>query len=436
MSPLYTVTIEAHNTGETNPYYNKTAEVYSNLEQANASARQCALFGASYTGYLPTQSQIFWGELSTSKRKSDLGCHRRMSNSRARVMSANATYDKNGCIRYSATFSRMDQLSKQTGSGSAGTASRTVTAYVQKLQLMDTRKPMTAKVAENRSRFMARGFLATQEAQNQVSSTTFAKKHDQRCLVTPSSLKQSQFPALNLSACIIHTSDEGYYPLLVLSLALLLLVLVEYGTNHRRRHEQAKSSLSDAMISCTVSQACATTEAPRPSNLEISVISGSIPERRPTEHLEPIHDTSDCTDEQQLHPASQKSKLPVFCLTTGKLDHDVYAPSHPPAHRCRNYEEQIGITYSAEALEATIMEKVSAAVHQVLQDEHLTRREEWNRRVTALYEVEDRLSRKEELLERQRGALELERVDAAVWKGKYDDIVKDLERLLPVRPAV
>ncbi|RPA81291.1 hypothetical protein BJ508DRAFT_414931 [Ascobolus immersus RN42] len=140
---FYVVSVDSFCGNDPQPNSSMNCELYSNLEQANASARQCALFGSKKRNFIPSPDQIANGEASTTKTGSDSGNH--WFDRDCEITSTETSFDDDGCLQFTAVFKGDRQL---------GWKQRRVVSYVQKMHLSDTAKPITDIIAANRSRYM------------------------------------------------------------------------------------------------------------------------------------------------------------------------------------------------------------------------------------------------------------------------------------------
>ncbi|RPA75989.1 hypothetical protein BJ508DRAFT_331587 [Ascobolus immersus RN42] len=238
---VYSVNIKAYNNCEKDPYYtHENAELYSNLEQANASARQCSLFGSGQTMYIPAADQITKGELSTTKSQTDTGKHR-LPGSAVSASKVERSFDKYGCISYTAWFLRADRLSFSKGPGGQYHG-RYVTATVQRIPLMDSIKRITPPIAANRVQYMPEGTLpmATTPA-----STSEVRSSVPRSPSIPPSVQASPSTQVESPSCIKrqakdepHDHSKGSIgqedPFLLLAISLASVVLALAGVSSSR----------------------------------------------------------------------------------------------------------------------------------------------------------------------------------------------------------
>ncbi|RPA81287.1 hypothetical protein BJ508DRAFT_376604 [Ascobolus immersus RN42] len=132
---FYSVTIEAWHLDTDHNYFASTVEHYANLEQANASARQCALFGGYKSNFVPSAGAIMDREYFTSKLYSD----------------EEYTFVHNAKV----TKARVLTSGIPLEAGSRNPfRPRRVIGIVRKVELLDLSKPMTPNIARNWDRFM------------------------------------------------------------------------------------------------------------------------------------------------------------------------------------------------------------------------------------------------------------------------------------------
>ncbi|RPA81293.1 hypothetical protein BJ508DRAFT_362086 [Ascobolus immersus RN42] len=153
---VYTVNIEVYKLYPENPEKSfKAVETYANLEQANASARQCALFGHYLTNWIPGPKEIQRGECSTLASPKDTGRHWPHSKS-WEITRTERAFDEMGCLSYTASFVDHKKLHHNG-------EPKKVRAFVKAVALMDSQKPITAETRRNRSKFLSADMLAQQK---------------------------------------------------------------------------------------------------------------------------------------------------------------------------------------------------------------------------------------------------------------------------------
>ncbi|RPA75965.1 hypothetical protein BJ508DRAFT_338123 [Ascobolus immersus RN42] len=181
-TPIYIVTIDVHllapSSTDEKTHWHRIQEVYSNLEQANASARQCALFGTFSDGFIPNERVIHTGEDISRRLRGD---EEYVQFQRCKVKWVATAWDACGCLEYKVEFEGESEGAPNLSSGSIPTAQqqkfgaqkkllgpRMVIAKVVQHIVMDTRKPLSPMTGYNRSRFMAPGSAAPLTSSNEV----------------------------------------------------------------------------------------------------------------------------------------------------------------------------------------------------------------------------------------------------------------------------
>ncbi|RPA81288.1 hypothetical protein BJ508DRAFT_362084 [Ascobolus immersus RN42] len=147
---LYSVNVEAHHTDDyhDSPFFSEVVEHYVNLEQANASARQCVLFGGLAQGFIAPAANISNGERDTFECGQDVDY---LYHNRCTITETDVRYDKHGCIDYTAWIEDNDDDRCWRGQEMRP---REVHAWVKRVYSFDAVKPMTPETLNNWNRFM------------------------------------------------------------------------------------------------------------------------------------------------------------------------------------------------------------------------------------------------------------------------------------------
>ncbi|RPA75991.1 hypothetical protein BJ508DRAFT_417807 [Ascobolus immersus RN42] len=380
---FYTVNIEAYNGNETTPYYtNNNAELYSNVEQANASARQCSLFGSSETYYIPTTAQIEKGEASATKW-GEIGSHR-LPQSKVRCNKVESTFDQHGCLRYTTWLYGCDRLSRKTSANSF--ADRRVTAYVKKIQLMDAVKPITPQIRKNKAKFLPEG-LPTPEIH--ITPTN------------PSRLKTTPIPTSIVSAGQTSPADleaslpsekqeypktdnpssdlESPYFLLIISLALV--ILTQFSIHKEHLPIKVVGSLHDS------------TSHKHSRSLNVSSHRRAAIHRTPPPNL-PVE-----TETNIHHMPPQNG-----------------SPSDAIPYRSQAKDGHDADLRSREAIISSFVGLLDK--HEALLNAN------FNARSSQLDAQRDALQRNQKMLEAENEELKRKAQEGMVWKEKYENMVK------------
>ncbi|RPA75990.1 hypothetical protein BJ508DRAFT_365298 [Ascobolus immersus RN42] len=440
---FYIITIEAYNEGNNNSYYTRTVEAYANLENANASARQCALFGGSNTFYIPSASQISQGERSTNMTSSDLGSHR-LPLSRSRVYKTDKTFDKFGCIRYTAWFYGADGLSRKATANAD--SNHKVIAHVQRISLTDRLKPITPEIAANRLRYMSTSVKTSLEPTRSLVPPPVLTA------IKPSNTAQAAVQSADAAhrrslRCSSTQLLESYCLLQVIALVLLL---VTFGDKQRKTAEHSKSTSTTNSLpalsfrpkssyslnptTTLSSNQSPIARLPAPVAKQASGISSPLINFQDNLgiHSESLASAGKAEElEEDARPNTAHYSPPSLPseFSYNRPPHETTSQTNSSTNAL-TFDERRRNTHTVLMESASVFLQDVLCKHETLMNDELSTREKvWKEREDSLSRREFDLSRNEERLKRTRVQLEREAEERESWKGKHEKLIKILEEI-------